>query len=295
MLLSVAEKRFIYEGLLQSPPARPDLRNAIQYREINVSTDVLKSSNGSAWINMKDGSECVSSCSVAIKKSEEAHFNVECEVSIFGLKEENELAQKLKLYLELMYQKNTNRDMFKINNKHCYTIKVECVVLKYTNNPISIISFANYIALKRTRVPGFCDSVNFGDANNVPLISSDYFESRLLNEISETLSFDPPIMLVVGIIGNNIIFDPSADEEQVLENSMIVTYYEGEISAPIMSVNYFFNTVNTEIKEIPSSAVCKCIATCEKHGNEIVSKLNALLEDDLFDIEKMDHTDRIYD
>ena len=59
LLLSPAELDYLHTSLSQTPPLRPDGRQATQFRPLIAETCLLPSTNGSARICWSEGEECI--------------------------------------------------------------------------------------------------------------------------------------------------------------------------------------------------------------------------------------------
>lgn len=68
-LLSPAELSFLHSSLSLTPPIRPDLRGATQFRPLVAETDILASTNGSARICFNDGTEAIVGVKAEIEKT----------------------------------------------------------------------------------------------------------------------------------------------------------------------------------------------------------------------------------
>lgn len=68
-LLSPAELSYIHSSLSLTPPVRPDLRSATQFRPLVAETDILPTTNGSARVCYSDGTEAIVGVKAELEKT----------------------------------------------------------------------------------------------------------------------------------------------------------------------------------------------------------------------------------
>lgn len=74
VLLSPAELSYIHSSLSLTPPVRPDLRTATQFRPLIAESDILPGTNGSARICFADGTEAIVGIKAEVEKSKKEWY-----------------------------------------------------------------------------------------------------------------------------------------------------------------------------------------------------------------------------
>ena len=279
--LSPAERSYLYDSLTQQPIIRPDLRSIHQYRPLVAKTSFLPGSNGSARIRTGDGSECIVSVkSKVVLMSQESNL-IEVDVDIIGHRDDSNYVSNLKFQLMNLLQQNFPREILKLTTRYAFKLYIDCIVISHTSYPLSLLSLTTYLALKTTRLPLLISDVNDEEIAEQPTFSDDWDNAKLLQDCLENgKTFQPPIFITIGVIGNNLILDPSIEEEQVLENGLIVSFYNNKVITPISNTNFAVNSNNSNFKGLKQSLVVKSIALCNKYCPSIVKALDNLIEED---------------
>lgn len=87
-----------------------------------------------------------------------------------------------------------------------------------------------------------------------------------------SLEISPPLVFILAIVGNNILVDPAANESEVANNGLIVTWSNGKITSPIRSVA--LNDSN--VKGFKPHLLKQGLAMVEKYASDIVRSLENL-------------------
>lgn len=292
--LSPAEKSYLYDSLTQQPIIRPDLRSIHQYRPLVAKTSFLPGSNGSARVRTEDGSECIVSVKskVVLILEEEEEKNqsqnlIEVDIDIVGHRDDSNYVANLKFQLTNLLQQNFPFEVLKLTSRYTFKLYIDCIIISHSCYPLSLISLTNYLALKTTRLPLLISDVNDEEIAELPTFSDDWENAKLiqdyhLNDTKEgqPSKFQPPIFITIGVIGKNLIFDPSFEEEQVLENGLIISFYNNKVITPISNTNFAVNSNNSNFKGLDQSLLIQSLALCNKYCPNIIRALDSLIEED---------------
>ncbi|CAX42232.1 exosome complex exonuclease rrp42 (ec 3.1.13.-) (ribosomal rna processing protein 42) [Candida dubliniensis CD36] len=292
--LSPAEKSYLYDSLTQQPIIRPDLRSIHQYRPLVAKTSFLPGSNGSARVRTEDGSECIVSVKskVVLISEEEEEKNqsqnlIEVDIDIVGHRDDSNYVANLKFQLTNLLQQNFPFEVLKLTSRYTFKLYIDCIIISHSCYPLSLISLTNYLALKTTRLPLLISDVNDEEIAELPTFSDDWENAKLiqdyhLNDTKEgqPSKFQPPIFITIGVIGKNLIFDPSFEEEQVLENGLIISFYNNKVITPISNTNFAVNSNNSNFKGLDQSLLIQSLALCNKYCPNIIRALDSLIEED---------------
>ncbi|KAI5965594.1 RRP42 [Candida pseudojiufengensis] len=286
MLLSPAEKDYLYSSLSQSQIIRPDSRSIQQHRPLEATTSFLPGSNGSARIRLSDGSECIISIkSKVITFDPKAIPNfIDIDIDIIGYRDDSNYVTNLKFQLLNLLQQNFPHDLLKLTSRYAFKLFIDCVIISHTSYPLGLISLGIYLALKTLKLPLLISDTDDAEVAELPTFSDDWDNARSLSEIlvSQTKDtntiFQPPIFIIIGVVGNNLILDPSVEEEQVLENGLVVSFYEGRVITPITNTNFAINSSNSNYKGLSKNMLINSIAVCNKFCPSIIKALDMLIE-----------------
>lgn len=278
MLLSPAERQYLYDSLIQDPPIRADARNVYQFRPLEAKTNFLVGSNGSARLRMTDGSECIVSIKAKVIPIDLASL-LECDIDSENHRDDSNFINNLEYNLTNLLSKNFPFDGLKLTDKYCFKLFIDCIVISHTSYPLTMISLATYLALKTTRLPKLISDINDETIEELPTFSDDWEDAKLLSEIIKR-PFNPPIYITLGIIGNNLLFDPSLEEEQVLENGIIVSFYDNKALTPIYNLNLALNSNKNNYKGLNKSLIINAVSMVNKYCRFIIHALDTLIEQD---------------
>lgn len=279
MFLSPAERTYLYDSLTQTPPLRPDSRLDHRFRPLEAKTAFLPASNGSARIRLIDGSECIVSVkSKVVLKDREPNL-IECDVDVTGFRDDSTFVSNLKFNLADLLLRNFPLECLSLTSKYSYKLYIDCIVISHSSYPLSLLSLTCYLALKTTRLPLLISEIDDSQIEEQPTFSDDWESSRLLLELSEK-EFQPPIFVTLGVIGNTLLFDPSQEEEQVLENGLILGWYNNKVITPISNINLATNSNNSNFKGLKPQILARAIAMASKYCGAIIHALDTLVEQD---------------
>ncbi|SCV04207.1 LANO_0G08812g1_1 [Lachancea nothofagi CBS 11611] len=227
MVLSITEKLYLHESLASKPPARPDGRNADQFRPIEIFTDFLPTSNGSSKIVASDGTECIVSikCKVVDRAVEEELVVVD--VDIAGHRDDSTLVQGIASILNRLLVSQMDQMSLRLTKKYSFKLFIDVLVLSSYSHPLTLISLAIYSALNSTQLPTLISSDDDLDVAELPTFH-DYDMSKLNVKV--------PLLFTLAICGKNVIVDPAASESDVANNGVLVTWNDGKVVAPVRTL-----------------------------------------------------------
>lgn len=274
MILSPAERSYLYDSLAKDELIRPDARADYQFRPIEVKTSFLPSSNGSARVRLTDGSEIITSIKSKVVLAAEEKSLIECDIDIPGFRDDSNFVANLKYNMTSLLNKSFPFESLKLTSKYAFKLFIDCVVISYSSFPLTFISIACYLALKSTKLPKLISDVNDEETAEQPLFSDDWENAQYLGDLNNSKSFNPPLIIVIGVVGKNLLFDPSAEEEQVLENGIIISWYNNDISTPIHNLNFSVHSNMPNYKGLSQQMIMKSILMARKHCANIVNALD---------------------
>lgn len=275
MSLSAAERSYLYDGLSQTPLVRPDSRKANQFRPVEASSDFLASSNGSSKVKLSDGSECVVSIKAqVVSRTQQRQDFIEVDVDIPSIRDDSNLISNLCTNLRNSISKNFPLECLKLTEKFCYKLYIDAVVLAHFSHPLTLLSLGIYLALKSTRLPLLISNVNDREIEEQPTFSDDWQDSYSLFPDDK---YHPPILFVLAIIGDNVILDPSNEEENVCDNSVMVSFSGRRPTVPFQSVN-----VSTERKQrgFTTLQLVKALKLVEGNGKYVTAALDEIVAEE---------------
>ncbi|GMM32277.1 exosome non-catalytic core subunit [Martiniozyma asiatica (nom. inval.)] len=279
MVLSPAEKSYIYDSLIASTPLRPDSRKPQQFRPLKATCSILPNANGSSRIYTADGIECLSSIKTRVvrvpaKKAPLIEDLIHVAFEIQGQRDDTTLVTHTCTLIKQSLL-NLNINLLKLTQRYYYELHIDVVILavpndfgtnSYTlNSLVSLGSMSVYLALKSTKLPLVTSQVE-GDLEEEPTFSDDWESSELLFKNDE-----PVLLFVVGIAGSNVIIDPSLEEQQVLDHGLCIGW-KGECVSPIESL-----LMSKEAgKAINQALIFKSLDLIKQIGNEVINALDTI-------------------
>ncbi|ODV70074.1 hypothetical protein HYPBUDRAFT_151556 [Hyphopichia burtonii NRRL Y-1933] len=280
MILSPAERAYLHDSLCQSPPIRPDSRSEHRFRPLEAKTSFLPGSNGSARIRLMDGSECIVSVKSKVVLIDREPNLIECDVDVAGFRDDSNFVGNLKFNLTNLLMKNFPFKYLKLTTKYAFKLFIDCIVISHSSYPLTLLSLTSYLALKTTRLPLLVSEIDDAEIEEQPTFSDDWENAQLLLTLFRTDKFQPPLFITLGVIGDNLLFDPSLEEEQVLENGLIIGWYDNKVITPISNINLAVNSNNSNFKGLKPQSIVKAISMVNKYCGAIVHALDTLVEQD---------------
>jgi exosome complex component RRP42 len=284
MILSPAERSYLYESLVQKPPVRPDARSEHQFRPLEAKTSFLPSLNGSARMRLMDGSECIVSVKAKVVLKSQAGSLIECDVDVSGFRDDLNFVSMLRFNMTNLLCQNFPMAVLSLTSKFAYKLFVDCVVISHSSYPLTLLSLTSYLALKTTKLPLLVSDVDDSAIEEQPTFSDDWDNAQLLSSIAAgaqgAAAFNPPIFVTLGVVGDNLLFDPSVEEEQVLENGLILSWHNDRVITPVTNINLALNSNNSNFKGMRPQLVLRGMELTKRYSGEIVAALNALVDQD---------------
>lgn len=281
MILSPAERAFLYDSLSQQPPIRPDARSEHQFRPVEAKTGFLPASNGLARMRLLDGSECIVSVKLKVVLQSREPNLVECDVDVAGFRDDSNYIANLRYSLTSLLLQSLPAEGLRLTSKYAFKLFVDCIVVSHSLYPLTLMSLTAYLALKTTHLPLLVSEIDDAEIEEQPTFADDWESAQLLATLFKNDRFQPPIVVTLGVVGENLVFDPSLEEEQVLENGLLVSWYDGRVITPVANINLAKNSNNSNHKGLNARLVAKSIAMASQHCGAIVEALDALVEMDV--------------
>ncbi|GAB6033583.1 hypothetical protein CHUAL_013586 [Chamberlinius hualienensis] len=225
ILLSEGEKTFILHGVQEN--FRIDGRSQCEYRPMELETDIVSNTNGSARLKLAK-----TDIVVGIKAELEAplldkpdmgkiEFFMDCSAiatpEFEGRGGEN-LALEVCSTLKRAYQNCDCLDLKSlciIPKEQCWTVYVDILVLECGGNLFDAVSLAVKAALYSTRISNVSVTVDENGQTELEL-SDDPFDVKRL------IVSDVPCLVTLTKIGNCFVVDPSLEEEACSVSSLVV-------------------------------------------------------------------------
>lgn len=278
MILSPAERSYLYDSLVLSPPIRPDGRKDFQMRPLEATTAFLPASNGSARIRMADGSECIVSVKAKVVMIAREPNLIECDVEVSGFRDDSNYVSDLKFTMTDLFIKNFPTTHLHLTTKYAYKLYIDCIVVSCRSHPSTLLTLTAYLALKSTRLPLLVSEVDDAEIEEQPTFSDDWDQAQRLSDVFKLKNFQPPIFVTVGVVGSNILMEPSSEEEQVLENGLLVGWYDNKVITPILNMNLATNSNNSNFRGLNAMVLPKVVTLCKKYCSSVVEALDQLVE-----------------
>ncbi|CAB3240356.1 unnamed protein product [Arctia plantaginis] len=225
LLLSPTEKVFIVHGVQDD--YRSDGRSNIDYRPMELETDVVSHASGSARLRLANTDVLVGvKTEIDIPSPDKPNegkieFFVDCSANAtpeFEGRGGEQLAIGISNLLQRAYHSSQALDLKQLcifEGKQCWKLYVDILILECGGNLCDAVSLAVKAALFNTRIP-FVKAALM-DGGNVDLqLSDDPYDSKLLNVGSA------PLLVTLCKIGDKCVVDPSAEEESCSVISVIV-------------------------------------------------------------------------
>ncbi|XP_072945632.1 exosome complex component RRP42 [Epargyreus clarus] len=225
ILLSHTERVYIMHGIQDD--YRADGRSSIDYRPMELETDVVSHASGSARLRLANTDILVGvKTEVDVpypSKPEQGkiEFFVDCSANAtpeFEGRGGEQLAYCISNMLKEAFHSRQAFDLKQLcilKGKQCWKLYVDILILESGGNLCDAVSLAVKAALFNTRIPFVKAAVM--DGGNVDLqLSDDPYDSRSLNIGSV------PLLVTLSKIGDKCIVDPTAEEEACSAVSIVV-------------------------------------------------------------------------
>lgn len=286
MILSPAERSYIYDSLQQENPIRPDGRQPLQFRPLEATTDFLPASNGSARVRVAEGSECIVSVKSKVVLTAKEPNLIEWDIDVSGFRDDSNFVSNLNFSLTDLFRKHFPSSKLRLTAKYSYKLYLDCIIVGNSSYPLTLATMAAYLALKSTRLPLLVSEIDDSQVEEQPTFSDDWENAQYLADFFKMDSFLPPLCLTVGIVGRNLFVDPSEVEEQVLDNGLLIGYSKTGVIAPISNINLATNSINSNFKGFDPTLIISAIELLKDHLASIVQSLD--------DMDSQDRQERLH-
>lgn len=230
---------------------------------------------------MADGSECIVSVkSKVVLISKEPNL-IECDLDVSGFRDDSNFVSTLKFNLTDLFVKNFPTKNLHLTTKYAFKLFIDCIVVSHLSYPLTLLTMAAYLALKSTRLPLLISEVDDAEVEEQPTFSDDWDRAQYLAAVFKMDTFQPPIFVTFGVVGSNLITEPSVEEEQVLENGLLVGWYDNKVITPISNLNLATNSDNSNFKGLNPVILGKAITMAKKICTFVVEALDQVVEQDL--------------
>lgn len=228
MVLSITEKAYLYDSLTLDPPLRPDGRSLYQFRPLEVSNDFLPNSNGSSRVIVSGGSECIVSVKSKVVDHTVDNELLVVDIDIQGHRDDSPLVTSMSSMLSKLLKERIDISRLMLTKKYSFKLYIDVLVLASQSYPASMISFAIFSALKNTWLPKLISNDDDLEVEELPTFH-DYDMVKL--------DAEAPLLFTFAIVGDNLLLDPTAEENAVSNNGLLITWYKDRVTAPIRSVS----------------------------------------------------------
>lgn len=279
-MLSPAERSFLRDSLSLSPAIRPDGRKEFQFRPLEAKVDFLPASNGSARIRMSDGSECIVSVKTKVVLIAKEPNLIECDVDVAGHRDDSNFVSNLKFTLTDLFYKNFPSEKLHLTSRYAYKLYIDCIVISHVSYPLTLISFCSYLAFKSTKLPLLISEIDDAEIEEQPTFSDDWDQAQTLAKVFGIENFQPPVIISLGIVGKNLVVDPSEVEEQVLDNGLLLGWYNNAVITPISNINLATGVSNDNFRGFEASILLQAIELLQVNCGSLVEAFDKLVADD---------------
>jgi exosome complex component RRP42 len=238
---SPAELSYLHTSLSSIPPIRSDSRASTDFRPLSAETSVLPLTNGSAHVSFSNGNEAIVGVKLEVEKTatvsnaqpsqdgtadaESSPMNgslkwISLSLTMPSMRDDDASL----IYLEEMLREPLLHTLLPaklvINSRYHWHIYIDVLLISphgLSAYPLPLLSMATHLALRDTRVPRLKS-----EGEEDPLADDDWMASSFLYARSGSLE-RPPVTLLVTIINENVLFDPSHEELKVADAIVAVS------------------------------------------------------------------------
>lgn len=232
---------------------------------------------------MADGSECIVSVKTKVVLIAKDPNLIECDIDVSGFRDDSNFVLNLKFNLTDLFVKNFPISNLHLTTKYAHKLFIDCIVVSHASHPLSLITMAAYLALSTTRLPLLVSEIDDAEVEEQPTFADDWEKSTFLKDVFKMDSFQPPLFLTFGAVGDNIVVDPSPEEEQIIENGFLVAWYDNKVISPVSNVNLATNSNNPNFKGTSVALLLKATSTAKSAAPQIVQALDLLVQQELQD------------
>jgi exosome complex component RRP42 len=293
---SPAELAYLHTSLSSIPPLRPDARQlSTDFRPLRAETGILPSVNGSAHVGFSDGREAIVGVKLEVEKTagvskapetDGSAMDVDLEESTQPQRRSKGLAEWVTLtltlpglrdddtnlvFLEEMLREplvvasaSTDRkenaspsllDKLVINSRWHWHIYIDVLLISpngLASYPLPLLSMATHLALRDTRIPKLKS-----EGEEDPIADDDWMASTYLYQRGAVSAPRPPVTLLVVVVGESVIFDPSREELAVADGVVAVSVGSGSgedtDSLKLLAIRMIDTPARDTMKGVPQS------------------------------------------
>lgn len=307
MSFSVSERDYLYKSLSSKTPIRPDGRKPHQFRGLEASINFLPNSNGSSRIRLSDGSEVIISIKTKVVKVKEVADLIEIDLNIDNLRDDLTFVVNWTNVLKNLLLRNfTKFEALRLTSKYYFKLYIDVMYLSgnsstarskgdslFLQNPLTLISFGLYTALKSTRLPLLISSTNDKEIEELPTFNDDWSSTILLYPEEEqekegdakkpsnngTVKEQPPLLFVISVINGNLFIDPTVEEQEVSENGLLLGWSSGKVVSPMELINLNQSGNPDYIKGVNQSSLITGISLVNKVAGVVAKNLDEIVKD----------------
>ncbi|KAH0829496.1 hypothetical protein FOPE_10548 [Fonsecaea pedrosoi] len=287
---SPAELAYLHTSLSSIPPLRPDARPlSTDFRALRAETGVLPAVNGSAHVGFSDGREAIVGVKLEVEKtvagnrvtqSEDGAMDIDADgqsrdsgekrgkgkpewvsltLTLPGLRDDDPnlvfLEEMLREPLALSSSTTATslQDSLIINSRWHWHVYIDVLLISpngLASYPLPLLSMATHLALRDTRIPKLKS-----EGEEDPIADDDWMASTYLYPRTTAPGAKPPVTLLVVVVGENIIFDPSREELAVADSVIAVsvgnTSTDGELQ--LLATRMIDTPARDTMKGVPLS------------------------------------------
>jgi exosome complex component RRP42 len=270
MKSSPAELSYLHQSLIVDPPIRPDARLANQFRPLEATTRILPTANGSARVRSSDGGECIVGVKAKVVRTAVEPELISVDVDITGIKDNHPLPNLLAQILQSTLNSNAVlKQALKLTSRFSFKLFVDAIVLSNKSHPLGMLSFAVYMALMSTKLPLLTSSTDDEKAEEVPVFHDDWDQAVKLC----AQKWQPPLLFVLAVVGENVLLDPSHVEEKVSSAGLFISWANGQISGPVRTIDLG----SSDVRGLSGAALTKAYSLVSESAQEVASSLNSVV------------------
>lgn len=248
---SPAELSYLHTSLSSVPPLRPDARAPTDFRPLNAETGILPATNGSAHLSFSDGSEAIVGIKLEVEKTRtkeesredqdamdvetqsETNSNegesdwVSLTLTVPGVRDDDSELVFLEEMLREPFITATSitgstqslQQKLIINKRWHWNIYIDVLLISshgLASYPLPLLSMATHLALRDTKIPKLKS-----EGEEDPIADDDWMASKSL--YTDEGQDKPPITLLVAVVGDGTLFDPSREELKVADAIVAVS------------------------------------------------------------------------
>lgn len=280
-LLSPAELAYIHSSLSSDPPIRLDTRSPTDFRPFSAETNVLPNTMGSSHVGFADGREAVVGIRAEVERTTSQHVPsaetstangqdtemsgttkptgkanwITLGLTLPGLRDDDQSLVFLEEMLREVLVMEGIQDALVINSRWHWRLYIDVVLISPPQGsgsyPLPLLSMAIHLALRNTRIPRLKS-----EGEEDPLADDDWEASVWLYERGSKKSLAsgvPPVTLLVMVVGENVIFDPSGEELAVADGvfAVSISKVEGSDEVRVLAVRMLETSARDTFKGVP--------------------------------------------